>query len=254
MKVLVTGASSGIGKAMLPLFAKDKHDLVLVARRGDVLKQHKGDLERVYGVHVDDVAMDLARPGAARALFERTGPVDVLVNNAGFGLYGLFHEQPLEKQQEMMALNVVALAELTRLYLEPMRARGSGRILQVASTAAYQPGPRMALYYATKAFVLSLSEALSYELHGTGVTVTTLCPGPTKSEFNESASYATPPLAERAMMTSDAVAAVGYRALWAGERTAIAGTGNKVAAVVSQVAPRALVLRVTDRIMRARGD
>lgn len=253
MRVLVTGASSGIGKALLPLFAADGHDLVLVARRGDLLAQHKGDLERQFRVKVDTHVVDLAQPGAAEALFAATGPVDVVVNNAGFGSYGLFLDQTLARQREMIALNVVALAELTRLYAEPMQARGSGKILQVASTAAFQPGPRMAVYYATKAFVLSLSEALAVELAASGVTVTTLCPGPTRSEFMDVASYALTPLIERSMMTSEDVARIGYRALLRGDRLAVCGARNKVMAVASQVAPRGLVLAVTERIMRSRG-
>ena len=253
MRALVTGASSGIGRAMLPLFAKDRHDLVLVARRADALEDARRALAHT-GVAVDVVPFDLAKPGAARALFARTGPVDVLVNNAGFGWYGLFQEQSLERQQEMVALNVAALAELTRLYVEPMVQNRRGRILQVASTAAFQPGPRMALYYATKAFVLSLSEALAQELDGTGVTITCLCPGPTQSEFNDTAHYAMPAIAQRTMMSSEAVAAIGYKALMKGDRLAIAGTANRLAAVASQMAPRRLVLAVTDRLLRSRGD
>mgnify|MGYP001601873736 CR=1 FL=1 len=248
MRVLVTGASSGIGRALLPLFAADGHELVVVARRETALEE----ATRSLGVKSEIVALDLAKPGAVDALFQRTGPVDVVVNNAGFGLYGLFAEQDRAKLSEMIALNIAALTEMTHVYLAPMRARRSGKFLQVASTAAFQPGPRMAVYYATKAYVLSLSEALAAELEGSGVTVTTLCPGPTRSEFNDTAGYAVTPLVDKQMMTSDEVARVGYRALMRGERLAIAGAKNKLLAVASQVGPRGLVLAVTDRLMRSR--
>jgi hypothetical protein len=261
MRALVTGASSGIGQALLPWLAGQggpRHDLVLVARRADALDAQKRALEARFGVTVTCLPMDLSAPDAADALFARTQElgldVDVLVNNAGFGMYGRFVEQDLARVREMTRLNVLTLTDLTRLYVEPMVKRGFGRVLQVASTAAYQPGPRMAVYYATKAFVLSFSEALSVELEGTGVTVTTLCPGPTRSEFNDTAHYKVTPLVEKTLMTSEDVARIGYHALMKGERTAIAGTANKILAAVSQRGPRAAVLKVTERLMRTRDD
>jgi short-subunit dehydrogenase len=256
MIALVTGASSGIGQAMLPLFGADRHDLILVARRAELLAQQKADLERRHGVRVWSISLDLAAPGAPAELFRRTRDlgldVDVLVNNAGFGMYGLFHEQSRTRQREMIDLNIGALTELTHLYLEPMRLRGRGKILHTSSTAAFQPGPRLAVYYATKAYVLSFSEALSCELAGSGVTVTALCPGPTRSEFNDVASYQMPLVLASSMMTSDAVARVGYRALMKGKRLAVAGVTNRLAAITSQLAPRGLILAVADRLTRAR--
>jgi uncharacterized protein len=253
---LVTGASSGIGKSLLPLFAAGGYDLVLVARRGDRLAQQKAELEERHGNRVFPIELDLAAPGAAAALLARIDElsleVDVLVNNAGFSLYGEFADQPLPPLQEMIALNVATLTELTHHFLRRMKARGSGKILQVASTGAFQPGPRMAVYYATKAYVLSFSEAVSAEIAGSGVTITVFCPGPTRTEFAEVARYEATPLAEWSMMTSEEVARVGYRALMRGERLAIAGTRNKLAAVVSQLSPRAMVLAVTDRLLRSR--
>lgn len=253
---VVTGASSGIGQALLPLLAADRNDLVLVARRKDRLEEQQRDLERRYGIRVHALPLDLAAPGATDEVMgfleARRLAVDVLVNNAGFALYGELADQPLAKAREMIALNVMALTELTHHAITQMRARGRGKILQVASTAAFQPGPRMAVYYATKAYVLSFSEALSAELEGSGVTVTTLCPGPTKSEFMEVARYAVTPLVEKAMMSSEEVARVGYRAMMRGDRLAIAGTKNKVLAAASQLGPRSMVLAVTDRLMRAR--
>jgi short-subunit dehydrogenase len=258
MTALVTGASTGIGAALLPLLAAEGHELVLVARRTELLEKHKSSLQERYRVPCHVVGLDLARPEAPALLHERTRAlgldVDVLVNNAGFGVYGPFSDVPWERQREMIAVNVLALTELTRLYVEEMKERRRGRILQVASTAAFQPGPRMAVYYATKAYVLSFSEALAYELHGTGVTVTTLCPGPTRSEFQEVAGYAATGLVEKAMMTSEEVARIGYRALLRGERLVVSGMKNRFLSVVAQVSPRGVVLPVTERLMRTRGN
>lgn len=253
---LVTGASSGIGRSLLPLFAADKRDLVIVARRADLLEQQKREIEQRFGVRVTPIALDLAERDAAQRLFDQTSAldveIDVLVNNAGFAQYGLFHEQSGARQRSMIDVNVGVLTELTRLYVEPMVTRARGRIMNVASTAAFQPGPRMAVYYATKAYVLSLSEALAYELSGTGVTVTALCPGPTRTEFMEVASYRAPPAFDAAVMSSDDVARIGYRALMSGERVAVAGLANRVATIAAQMGPRSLVLAVTDRLTRSR--
>ena len=256
MIALVTGASSGIGKAMLPLFASDKHDLVLVARRGELLEEQKRELEQRFAVRVWTIALDLAKPGAAAELFARTQAlelhVDMLVNNAGFSLYGLFQEQPLARLAEMIDLNIGALTELTHEYLQPMKERGHGRILQVASTAAFQPGPRMAVYYASKAYVLSFSEALSCELEGSGVTVTALCPGPTQSEFNAVAKFKMPAALQKSVMSSEDVARIGYREMMKGKRVAVAGVANRLMTIGSQLAPRGLVLAVADKLMRSR--
>jgi len=256
MTALVTGASSGIGKAFLPLFARDGHDLVLVARRTQALEEQKAILEKDYGISVHVVPLDLGKAGAAQQLHDKTTAlglsIDILVNNAGFGLYGEFHDVPLEKTMAMIQLNIVTLTELTHLYLDDMVKNHAGRILQVASTAAFQPGPRMAAYYATKSYVLSFSEAIAVELVNTGVTVTTLCPGPTKNEFNDVAGVHTSSLNAMAMMSSEAVAEVGYRALMRGERLAIAGIANRMAAVASQLSPRAAVLAVMGQLMKSR--
>ena len=252
---LITGASSGIGKSLLPLFAADQHDLILVARRADLLEQQKREIEQRFGVKVTTITLDLSERDAAQRLFDQTtalGDVDVLVNNAGFAQYGLFHEESGARQRAMIDVNVGVLTELTRLYVEPMVQRRRGRIMNVASTAAFQPGPRMAVYYATKAYVLSLSEALAYELSSTGVTVTALCPGPTRTEFMEVASYRAPPGFESAVMSSDDVARIGYRAMMNGDRVAVAGLVNRVATIAAQMGPRSLVLALTDRLTRSR--
>ncbi|HZC76160.1 MAG TPA: SDR family oxidoreductase, partial [Ktedonobacterales bacterium] len=188
---LVTGASSGIGEELARLFARDGYDLVLVARGKTQLEALAAELRQRHGVSLTVLATDLAQPAAAQAIYDeltRAGiTVDVLVNNAGYATYGSFTEIPAETELAMLQVNMAALTHLCKLFLPPMVRRGSGRVLNVASTAAFQPGPLMAAYYASKAYVLSLSEALANELRGTGVTVTALCPGPTRSGFQSRA-------------------------------------------------------------------
>src|SRR5581483_11195724 len=179
---LVTGASSGIGMEFARLLARDGYHVFLVARSEEPLKV----MAREIGSATVLVA-DLASPDAPRHVFDSAGPVDILINNAGFGLSGAFAETDLGRELEMIQVNIAALTALTKLFLKPMIERRSGRIVNVASTAAFQPGPLMAVYYATKAYVLSFSEAVADELRGSGVTVTALCPGPTATGFAERA-------------------------------------------------------------------
>ena len=184
---LITGASGGIGYELAKLFAKDHHSLVLVARNGPRLKQVGDELQRQFGITVRTIALDLAAPTAPQALFEelrREGvDVDILVNNAGYGKFGEFAEVAIEESAGQVQLNIAALTSLTRLFLAPMLERGSGKIMNVASTAGFQPGPLMAVYYATKAYEISFSEALANELADKGITVTCLCPGATETGF-----------------------------------------------------------------------
>src|SRR6202795_3291921 len=188
---LITGASFGIGHELAGIFAREGYNLVLVARTADKLRQLASDLEKTHGTRSLILAGDLSSPGAAAYIHDQTTraelAVDVLVNNAGFGQFGLFAENDLEECLQQIQLNITTLTHLTRLYLPDMLSRKSGRILNVASTAAFQAGPLMAVYYATKAYVLHFSEAIANELEGTGVTVTCLCPGPTSTEFQERA-------------------------------------------------------------------
>jgi len=188
---LITGASFGIGLELARIFAREGHNLVLVARSGDRLRQLAAELEKAHGTRSLILTTDLSDPGAPAYVFDQTGRagifVDFLVNNAGFGQYGLFADSDLEECLRQIQLNVSTLTHLTRLYVAEMIAHGSGRILNVASTAAFQPGPLMAVYFATKAYVLHFSEALANELEGTGVTVTCLCPGATATEFHKRA-------------------------------------------------------------------
>jgi short-subunit dehydrogenase len=250
---LVTGASSGIGRALAGVLAEHGHNLVLVARSEDKLVQLGEDLARAEGVQYRVIAADLARPQApeevAARLSSLAAPVDVLVNNAGFGLYGPFAQGPLDAQLDMVHVNVVALTALTGLLLPSMLAGRAGRILNVASTAAFQPGPMMAVYYATKAYVLSFSEALANEVAGTGVTVTALCPGPTRSAFQATARMQSARLV-RMMSLPEArsVALAGYQGLMLGRRIVIPGWTNRLGARLARLAPRTWVTAVVRRL------
>lgn len=253
---LVTGASSGIGAALARELARHGHDLVLTARRTAPMEALATEL-RAQGATVTVIAADLGKPGAAASLAteldRRQLAVDVLVNNAGLGAGGPFHESDPARVSEMLHVNVVALTELTRALLPGMVGRARGRVLLVASTAAFQPGPSMAVYCASKAFVLNFGEAIGYELRGTGVTVTTLCPGPTLTEFTEGANTGksvlfTGPMAN--VMSPAEVARQGYRALAAGKRVHVVGFTNKLVAASGRFSPRALSLPVTSAILK----
>jgi uncharacterized protein len=242
---LVTGASSGIGLDLARLLAQGGYDLVLVARSAGKLQALGKELEQ-HGATTRVSAADLSEPDAAARVVAELGetPVEILVNNAGYGLFGKFTETLLEEELAMIQLNVVALTHFTKLLLPGMVARGSGRILNVASTAAFQPGPLMAVYYATKAYVLSLSEALSEELDGTGVTVTALCPGPTQSGFQAGAKMEDSKLVRgKSLMTSEEVARAGYQALLKGKRVVIPGARNRLLAQSIRFLPRSTVTK-----------
>jgi hypothetical protein len=245
---LVTGASSGIGRDLARLLAADGYDVVLVARRADALEALAAELG---GARV--LAADLADPAAPAKLAAEVPDVDVLVNNAGVGDYGPFAEADLAKTLGMLQLNVAALTELTRRYLPGMLERGNGRVLNVASTAAFQPGPLMAVYYATKAYVLSFSEAVAEEVRGRGVTVTALCPGPTASGFQAGAGMEESRLVKgRRLPTSEQVARAGYRAMRRGRVVAVVGVGNRFLAASVRLSPRFLIRRVVKRMQAAR--
>jgi short-subunit dehydrogenase len=247
--VLVTGASSGIGYELAKLFARDGHDLVLVARSREKLEAIGRELKDATGVAVRLIPKDLSRPRAAEEVFDELTResirIRVLVNCAGFGTYGAFAETDIAAEREMMQLNVVALTELTKLAVRDMVHRGDGRILNVASTAAFQPGPRMAVYYATKAYVLSFSEALANELHGTGVTVSTLCPGPTRTGFGDRAKMEDARVYRTGVMDAAAVAKAGYRGLKRAETVIIPGLRNKLVALAARLGPRKVVVAIT---------
>lgn len=248
---LVTGASSGIGLELARLLAADGHDLVLVARsRARLEELARGFALKGAQAHV--IAADLAAPQAPAAIVaelrERGLTVDILVNNAGYGLFGAFSETEWKAELDMIQLNVVALVELTKRLLPGMVERKRGRVLNVASTAAFQPGPLMAIYYATKAFVLSFSEAIAEELDGTGVTVTALCPGPTKTGFQAGAKMEASKLVRgKSIDGPEEVARVGYQALKAGRRFVVPGAKNKMLAQSVRFLPRNTITRMVKK-------
>jgi len=239
---LVTGASSGIGADFARELAARGAHLVLVARREDRLRALAEELERAHGVRTRVIAADLAKPDAPRALHEQLRAegiaVDVLVNNAGFGVYGPFLDVPWERDREMLELDVLALAHLTKLFATDMRARGFGRVLQVASIGAFQPSPTYAAYSAAKAFVQSLGEALACELRGSGVTVTTISPGVTETEFFAVSGQRKSLFQRLTVMPSARVARIGIRAMERGRTLVVPGYANAFTAWSMRLLPR----------------
>jgi len=247
---LVTGASGGIGYELAKLLAKHHHNLVLVARSGDRLSQISSELQSQFGVSVKTVALDLAAPPAPQFLFDQLAreniAIDVLINNAGYGQYGEFAKSTLEESLGQIQLNITALTALTALFLPGMLARRSGRIMNVGSTAGFQPGPLMAVYYATKAYVISLSEALANELAGSGVSVTCLCPGATETNFAGRAGNDRSRLFQNLKpMDAATVARDGYRAMMKGKTLVISGFRNWLAAESVRFAPRRAVTAIS---------
>src|SRR5436305_13698526 len=241
---LITGASSGLGAEYAKLFAADKTDLVLVARRRDRLETLARELRAAHGVRAEVVAVDLAAAEGPGRVVEEVGrlgvQIDFLVNNAGFGASGAFAELELAKELEMIQLNVTSLVALTRALLPPMIARRSGRILNIGSTAGFPPGPFMAVYYASKAFVNSFTEALWYELRGTGVTATVSCPGATATEFADVAGSSRSLLFRLGAASPATVARQGYRAMMKGKPMVIHGLKNKLTVQSLRISPRAV--------------
>ena len=254
-KALVTGASTGIGLEFARQLAADGYSLVIVARERERLAAVARELRSQYGVAVKDYATDLSEPGAAEALWadlSSAGSVDILINNAGIGLYGEFQDQSVAALRSMQMINVLALTTLTRLALPGMLARRRGRILNVASVVGYQPGgPRMAVYYATKAYVLSFSKALAVELEGTGVSVTTLSPGVTRSSFEDrSGANGTRLYRLMPQMSARSVAAAAYRTMERGGGVVIPGLVAKILAVAGELPPRSIALAVNRCLLR----
>jgi short-subunit dehydrogenase len=254
---VITGASGGIGEEFAKLFASKGYDLVLASRNAEKLDLLSASLASAHSRRVEYLAIDLSTPASAAALqsfLDAKGIApDVLVNNAGFGTFGAFAENDLDAELAQIQLNVTTLTHLTKLILPGMLRRGRGRILNVASTAAFQPGPFMAVYYATKAYVLSLSEALANELKGSGVSVTCLCPGGTRTGFMARAKMGNPEILSKSSVMMDAadVARRGYDGLMKGKRLVIPGMLNKLLAHSTRLGPRSLSAAVVRRIMEA---
>jgi short-subunit dehydrogenase len=247
---LITGASSGIGAEFARLCAADGYDLILVARREELLDDLARELETRHKIAVQVIAADLADPSAPDAIYQGVGDqrVDILVNNAGFGAHGPFAASEWRVDRNLFEVNMASLVHLTRLFLPGMAQRGFGRVLNVASTAAFVPGPFMAMYYASKAFVLSFSHAVASELQGSGVTLTVLCPGPTRTGFESAAGLSHSRLFRgRAMQAAD-VARQGYTAMMQGKVEIIAGARNRWLILGTRLAPRTLLAGLARRL------
>lgn len=251
---LITGASSGIGKALAENFAKDGYNLVLAARGVARMQSLANDLQQRYKITATVIGADLqTNDGAAKLhadITARNITIDALVNNAGYGTFGEFKDSALAPELAMMQLNMNTVVVLTRLFLPDLIA-SRGKIMNTASTAAFQPGPYLAVYYATKAFVLSFSEAIGAELDGTGVTVTALCPGPTASGFQDKADmHASALVKGKKLPTSAEVAAAGYRAMQRGQRVFVPGFMNWVMAQSVRFTPRNIVTAMVKQMSR----
>ena len=251
---VVTGASSGLGLDFAAEVARDGYDLVLVARSSEPMRALAERLQSDYGATAHVIAQDLALPGAGAATAEAIAnlglDVEVLINNAGFGFNGAFVELDPGEITRMMQLNVVTLTDLVRALLPGMLARKKGRVMLLASTAAFQPGPNMAVYCATKSYVLSFGEALAYETRGTGVSVTTVCPGSTKTNFQKAASIAeSSNMMRGTTMSAAEVARQGYRALKAGKSVIITGMPNAISAFGGRYLPHGIVVPMAARLL-----
>jgi short-subunit dehydrogenase len=253
---LVTGASSGIGLELARLLAGDGFDLVLVARDARRLAEVATELKRSHGIAVTVIPRDLSAPGAAEELFgevQRQGiPVEILVNNAGFDVFGPFWETDAQQEMQMIQVNVVALTRLTKLFLPGMIERRSGRILNLGSTASFAPCPLHAVYGASKAYVLSFSHALAEELRDTGVTVTALCPGPTNTQFAPRAGMTQTKLFQSNVADAADVARTGYRAMMRGRSSVITGLANKLLVFSMRFGPREMVARISKGMVDVR--
>jgi short-subunit dehydrogenase len=246
--VLITGASSGIGLELAKCFAADGCRLILVARNRDALEKLAEELRLKNKIEVIVLPADLSLPETPKRIFEKLSAqkifVDVLVNNAGFGTHSAFVETSLPRQLEMLQVNITALTELTGLFLPGMIQRKRGGILNVGSVAGFQPGPNMAVYFATKAFVLSFTEALAEELSGTGLKVSVLCPGPTESNFGNVARGEKVRQVNTSKMSAETVAIYGYRAFRNGKITAVPGLQNKIFVFLNRILPRWLPRKI----------
>ena len=248
---LVTGAASGLGYELALLLAKDGYHLILIDINSEQLEVVKKELELSFKIKTRIITKDLSLQNCALELFEevKETPIDVLINNAGFGLFGPFYSTNWNRESSMLNLHVVTTTQLTKLLLEGMIKRGRGKILNISSLAAFQPGPLMAIYYASKAYILSFSEAIANELKGTGVTVTVLCPGQTKTSFQEVVSEGnkTNKISFN-IATASKVAEYGYKAMMRGKTLAIPGVTNKILSFLPRILPRKIATAVVRKI------
>ena len=253
---LITGASAGLGLEFAKLFAKDGHDVALVARRRDRLEEIAGALARDFGIMASVFPADLTDPAAPKQIYDQVTAaglaIEFLVNNAGFGKHGPFVTSDIQRELEMIEVNVKALVHLTRLFLPAMVERKSGRVLNIGSTAGFVPGPFMATYYASKAFVASFTEALAYELRGSGVTATISTPGATATEFAAVAGTDKSALFQSGVADAATVALHAYRAMLAGKVMAIPGVKNKLTLQALRVSPRSMMRTIAARLNQVR--
>lgn len=253
---LITGASSGIGLEFAKVFAREGHNLVLVARSAETLKALKEELTKKYDVEIRVIVKDLEYYSAPTEIYDEVKReeinVNILVNNAGFGTYGKFTDTDLDIELRMIQVNITALTHLTKLFLKDMIENNSGRILNVASVAAFQPGPLMAVYYATKAYVLSFSEALAEELQDTKIKITTLCPGPVATNFSKVADAKHIKTFNGNIPTGKDVAEYGYKALYNNKRVAIYQLKFKAAVQLTKFMPRKMVTRILKKVQESR--
>lgn len=246
--VLITGASSGIGYELSKLFAQDGYNLVLVARNEQMLKQVSNELKKNFGISVKVILKDLSNTNSPKEIFDELQQesirIDILINNAGFNVYGVFSETSLIEELQMIQVNLVSLTHLTKLFLPSMLKHRYGKILNVGSTGSFVPGPLNAVYCATKAYVLSFSEGIAEELRDTGVTVTVLCPGATRTEFHKRAGMEDINLLKFGVMDARTVAKIGYRALMKGKRIVIPGIYNKLQMFLAKFTPRKMLAKI----------
>ena len=256
--VLITGASSGIGYEFAKIYAKKGYNLVITARRKNNLDRIKQELESFDTlICVDIIVLDLSKQNSAKELYEvvkqRGILIDTLINNAGFGVYGNFIETDIEKEIDMIELNIKSLVVLTKLFLKDMVSRNNGTIINVASTAAFQPGPLMSVYYASKSFVLSFTEAIRNEVRDTNVNISVLCPGPTDTEFEKSASLEESSLFTKLkVMKPEKVAIIGYKGINRNKSVIIPGILNNILITFNKITPRALVINIVRKLQESK--
>lgn len=245
---LITGGSEGIGFELAKLFAKDKNNIILAARNEEKLLRAKNDLEDKFGIKVEIIVCDLSKIDGVnkliKAVDENNLPVDNLINNAGIGSFGPFYEAVDNFENTLININIISLTELTKYFLKKMIKEGNGGIMNVASTAAFVGGPKMAMYYSSKAYVLSLTEAIHDEVKDKGIRVSCLCPGPVKTSFQEKAGIQKSDKAKKYLMTAEQVAKEGYKGFLKGKAIIIPGFKNKILVLGNKLIPRALSRKI----------